>query len=202
MIDKYTHAMAQIVLTPLAKACNRFNIKADAVTVVGFLLGVLSMVFIYLQMYDIALYGVILNRIFDGLDGSLAREQGISPAGGFLDIVLDFIFYGGVIFSFGLSNEEYLMPALFLVFSFIGTGSSFLAFSSIASVHNLSNPNYPNKALYYMSGITEGTETIAIFILMLLFPEYFAILAYIFGTLCMITTCMRIVFGYKSLRNL
>jgi hypothetical protein len=38
-----------------------------------------------------ALAAILLNRLLDGLDGALARRRGLSDAGGFLDISLDFL---------------------------------------------------------------------------------------------------------------
>ena len=69
----------------------------------------------------------------DGLDGALARRLGPTDLGGYLDIVLDFFFYAGVPFFFAVGRPEFALPAAFLVFSFVGTGSSFLAFAAVAA---------------------------------------------------------------------
>ncbi|MFA0698669.1 CDP-alcohol phosphatidyltransferase family protein, partial [Vibrio sp. 10N.222.49.C9] len=79
--------------------------------------------------------------ICDGLDGALARRQGITDAGGFLDISLDFLFYSMVPFAFVLANPEAnAIAGAFLIFSFIGTGSSFLAFAVMAGKRGIDNP--------------------------------------------------------------
>ncbi|WP_435891264.1 CDP-alcohol phosphatidyltransferase family protein, partial [Klebsiella pneumoniae] len=41
--------------------------------------------------------------LLDGLDGALARRRGLTDAGGFLDIALDFLFYALVPFGFILA---------------------------------------------------------------------------------------------------
>ena len=53
------------------------------------------------------------------------------------------------------------MPAAVLIASFVGTGSSFLAFASIAARRGMQAADYPNKGIYYLGGLTEGSETIA-----------------------------------------
>lgn len=112
-----------------------------------------------LEQYTAALVFIVLNRIFDGLDGALARRQGISDAGGFLDISLDFLFYSLVPFGFVLANPEAnAIAGAFLIFSFIGTGSSFLAFAVMAGKRGIDNPVYKHKSLYYMSGLTEAPK--------------------------------------------
>ena len=202
MIDKYLKTPLEKLLHPLVIAVAKTNIHPNMVTVVGFIIGVLGMGLITQNLYTEGLIAIIINRILDGLDGHLARHtQRTSDAGGFLDTVLDFIFYSGVVVAFGISAEHNLLPALILVFSFVGTCSSFQSFATLAQKHNIKSDTYPNKALYYMGGITEGTETIVVFVLFCLFPNYFGIIAYTFALLCAITTLTRIIQGYIMLRN-
>ena len=89
-----------------------------------------------------------------------------------------------------------------LLFAFIGTGSSFLAFAALAAKHNIDNPGYAHKSFYYIGGLTEGTETIVLFVLCCLFPAHFTLLAWVFGALCWLTTTTRIWSGYLTLRSL
>ena len=84
----------------------------------------------------------------------------------------------------------------------MGTGSSFLAFAALAGKHNIDNPGYAHKSLYYIGGLTEGTETIALFVLCCLFPAHFTLFAWAFGALCWLTTTTRIWSGYVTLRSL
>jgi hypothetical protein len=88
-----------------------------------------------------------------------------------------------------------------LLASFIGTGSSFLAFAAIAEKRGLTDTALPGKSFYFLGGLTEATETITIFAAMCLWPEYFAVLAYGFAALCAVTTGMRIGWGYGRLRG-
>ncbi len=65
----------------------------------------------------------------------------------------------------------------------------------------IDNPVYHHKSLYYLGGLTEGSETIALFVLMCLWPAAFAPLAYGFALLCLITTLTRLWSGYHTLRH-
>ena len=56
------------------------------------------------------------------------------------------------------------------------------------------------KSLYYIGGLTEGTETIALFIAICLFPDAFPWLAWGFGALCWITTAARIAAAAGAFR--
>jgi phosphatidylglycerophosphate synthase len=202
MLDRYTIKMVRKPLELIATKINKMNIKADSITLMGFVLGVFAFIAIAFQWYGLGLLFILANRIFDGLDGAVARLQGISDAGGFLDITLDFIFYSLIPFAFVLAlPQENAVAGAFLIFSFIGTGSSFLAFATLASKRKIENPVYRSKSLYYIGGLAEGTETIAFLVLLCLLPHYFSELAISFSLLCWITTFSRIWAGYHTLKN-
>lgn len=86
----------------------------------------LALPFLALGWYGAALAAIVLNRLLDGLDGALARRRGLSDAGGFLDISLDFLFYALVPFGFIVADPaQNALAGGWLLFAFIGTGSSF-----------------------------------------------------------------------------
>jgi len=202
MLDRWSLKIIKAPLRICAKGLIRLGISADQITISGFALGMLVLPALALQHYLLALAFIILNRVFDGLDGAVARLTTVTNRGAFLDIVLDFIFYSAVVFGFALASPEAnALPAAALIFSFIGTGSSFLAFAIIAERLNLESMAYPNKGFYYLNGITEGSETIAFFIAMCLLPQYFAAIAWAFFCLCIITTVTRVIGGAYSLRS-
>ncbi|MGF1871317.1 CDP-alcohol phosphatidyltransferase family protein [Photobacterium indicum] len=202
MLDRYAVKVIRWPLKTLAALPDKLGITANQVTLTGFLIGLLALPSLMLQEYYWALTFIVINRIFDGLDGAIARRQGITDCGGFLDITLDFLFYSMVPFGFVLADPNAnAVAGAFLIFSFIGTGSSFLSFAIMAGKRNIESPVYKQKSLYYIGGLTEGTETIACFVLFCLFPQYFAIIAWVYGTLCWITTATRIWAGYHTLKD-
>lgn len=129
------------------------------------------------------------------------RRTGGTDLGGYLDIVLDFVFYAGVPFFFAVGRPEVALPAAFLAFSFVGTGTSFLAFSALAAKRWLTTEARGRKAIYYLGGLTEGAETIGLFVLMCLWPDWFVRLAWGFGGLCWLTTAGRIYSAVETFRR-
>ncbi len=201
MLDRLSIKVIRQPLAQGAKVLDKAGFTANQITVFGFVLGCAAFPALIFEQYGLALLFIALNRIADGLDGALARIQGITDAGGFLDISLDFLFYSLIPFGFVLANpEQNAIAGAFLIFAFIGTGSSFLAFATMAGKRGIDNPVYQNKSLYYMSGLTEGTETIACFVLFCLLPQYFAVIAYVFGAACWFTTFTRIYSGFHTLK--
>jgi phosphatidylglycerophosphate synthase len=177
------------------------GVTPNAVTLAGFLLGLAAMALIAAESYMLGLVCLLLNRLGDGLDGAVARHAGLSDLGGFLDILADFIVYSGIVFAFALADPAAnALAAAFLIFSFVGTGSSFLAFAVMAAKRGLSTDLRGRKSLYYLGGLTEGTETILVFVAFCLFPAAFMPLALIFGALCWLTTATRAAIAWQMLR--
>lgn len=202
MLDRYAIALIRKPLTLISAIPDKLGVSANQVTVFGFLIGLCALPALIFEHYLLALGFIVANRIFDGLDGALARRQGITDCGGFLDITLDFLFYSLVPFGFVLANpDSNAVAGAFLIFSFIGTGSSFLSFAIMAGKRNIESPVYKQKSLYYIGGLTEGTETIVCFVLFCLLPQHFAVIAWCFGSLCWITTATRIWAGYNTLKE-
>ncbi|MDX6022546.1 CDP-alcohol phosphatidyltransferase family protein [Scandinavium sp. V105_16] len=200
MLDRHLHPRLKPGLNRLAEMLDRPGISPDGITLVGFAIGVLALPFLALGWYIPALVAIVLNRLLDGLDGALARRRGLTDAGGFLDIALDFLFYALVPFGFILADPQAnALAGGWLLFAFIGTGSSFLAFAALAAKHQIDNPGYAHKSFYYLGGLTEGTETFALFVLSCLLPHSFAWMAWLFGSLCWLTTFTRVWSGYLTL---
>jgi len=198
MLDSYFRPLIDPPLNRTAKTIARRRISANTVTLVGFAIGLLAMAAIVLEWYGIGLLLIALNRLLDGLDGAVARQTKPSDLGGYLDIVADFIFYSGVVFAFALADPERALAAAFLIFSYIGTGVSFLAYAIVAAKRGLQHEKQGKKAFYYLSGITEGSETIFAMLLMCVLPGSFVAIALVFGSLCWLTTTGRVLQGMRD----
>lgn len=202
MLDAFVIRGIRYPLHQIAIEINKSSINANQLTLIGFCLGTLAVPALACQHYAVALVCILLNRLLDGLDGALARIQGISDAGGFLDICLDFLFYAFIPLGFILADpSQNALAGSVLLCAFIGTGSSFLAFAAVAGKRGLTDPIYQHKSLYYMKGLTEGTETIICFVLMCLLPQYFAVIAWCFAALCIFTIISRIYSGFYTLNE-
>lgn len=200
MLDTFFIKSLKTPLRLMAMGLDKVGVKANWITLLGFLVGILVLPALYFGNTVLALVFVVINRVLDGLDGAVARVQGPTDLGGYLDITLDFIFYSAVIFGFALMNPiENALAASFLIFSFMGTGSSFLAFAIMAEKRKIERLEYGNKSLYFLGGLAEGAETIAFLVLICLLPAHFSLLAYVFGGICWITTATRIYAGYRTL---
>ncbi len=194
------------VLDPLVNAAGamlaRRGVGADLLTWAGFGFGVLAIGAVALGHYRIGLALLLINRVADGLDGAVARRTRPTDLGGFLDIVLDFLIYAGMVFAFAVAEPEAnALAAAFLLFAFMGTGSSFLAFAIMAAKRGIATELRGRKSFYYLGGLAEGTETILFLTLACLLPAQFVPLAIGFAVMCWATTAARIAAGVQLLRE-
>ena len=199
MFDRQIQKYTQKPLQYIAKLFLKF-ISPNHMTLIGFSFGVLMCLSIIIDQYLLAVIFLFLNRLSDGLDGAMARLQTPTPLGGYLDIVLDFLIYGGFVLSFGITEQNNTLLSMVLLFCYIGTGSTFLAKAAI--LPSLTNQNLNEeipKSFHYAVGLIEGTETIVFMVLCLLFPNLFIYFTFIFIVLCLITIVFRIIVCYKEL---
>ena len=199
MIDARLLPLTRALLARPARMLAARGVTADRVTLAGFAVGLLAVPALWAGAFGVALVLILANRLADGLDGAIAREVGPTDRGAFLDIALDFVFYALVPLGFALADPAAnALPAAVLIAAFVGTGSSFLAFAAIAAKTGTTAEAYPAKGIYYLGGLTEGAETIALFVAMCLWPAAFPALALVFATLCAITTLSRWSQGWRA----
>jgi phosphatidylglycerophosphate synthase len=197
MLDRYAVALIKPAVDALARSLVRVGLRADQVTLLAFGLGVGAAFFIAAHAYLLGALLILTSRLCDALDGAVARQTQATDAGGYLDICLDFVFYASIPLAFACAQPSTnALPAAVLLAAFMGTSSSFLAFAALAAKRNIQSIAHPAKSLYFLSGLTEATETLAFFVAMCLWPNYFATLALFFAALCAITTVTRIAGGW------
>ena len=201
MFDAQLRPLIDRLLDPIGRGLVRLGVTANQVTMIGAAFGLIAAGCVAAGLFHTALWFVIANRVIDGMDGAVARASRSSDFGGYLDIVSDFIFYSAIPMAFAMAQPETALAAAFLIFSFIGTATSFLGFAILAEKHHVTTRIRGKKAFYYLGGLTEGTETILLFLAMLVWPDYFSVMAIIFGILCWVTTGTRIYAAYRQFND-
>ena len=191
MFDAKLRPLIDPPLNRLGSALARRGVTANAITFLGLALGLAGAAAISGGYFGAGLGLILANRLLDGLDGAVARANGPTVLGGYFDIVADFAFYVSVPLGFGLVDPANTQAALVLVASFVLTGVSFLAYAVIAAERGARTDAHGRKSFFYSTGLTEGSETIAVFIAFALFPAWFVPLAYAYAALCVLTVFQR-----------
>lgn len=193
MFDSHLRPLIDPPLNALGQRLARAGITANQITMAGGLAGIGAGFAIGFQHFYAGLGLILLSRLLDGLDGSVARATKQSDFGGYLDIVADFAFYVAVPIGFGFAAPGNLPYSLILVGCFTLTGISFLAYAVMAAKHNRETTAHGKKSFFYNTGLAEGTETIIVFVLMCLFPQYFFAIAMVYSVMCVITVIQRTI---------
>ena len=188
MFDRQIQKFTQKPLVVVAKIFIKL-IKPNHMTILGLIFGLSMCILVFFQFYLPALIFFMLNRFCDGLDGTMARLTIPTPLGGYLDIVFDFTIYSGFVLAFGLSNSNFTIISMVLLFLYIGTGTTFLAQAALQTQldkisHSSESNQELHKSFYYSSGLIEGTETTIFMVLCLLLPNFYIFISIMFGILC------------------
>jgi phosphatidylglycerophosphate synthase len=201
MLDAKLRPLIDPPLNAVGKMLAGLGVTANGLTFAGLAMGLGGAAAIALGHIGWGLALIIANRVADGLDGAVARVRGPSDLGGYFDIVADFAFYVSIPLGFGILAPANSLPAAVLVASFVLTGVSFLAFAVIAAKRGAETAAHGRKSFFYSTGLAEGTETIAVFIAMCLFPAWFAWLAYGYAALCVLTVFQRSLMARAQFRD-
>jgi phosphatidylglycerophosphate synthase len=201
MIDDTIKKQIDPALEPAGRWLAGRGVPANAVTVCGLLLGAVAALFIAQQAWLAGLAFILLSRLCDGLDGAVARATRPTDFGGYLDIVLDFAFYGMIPLAFALAQpQENALAAGVLMLSFYVNGASFLAFAVLAEKRGLAAHQRGSKSFLFSTGLAEAGETLAVFAAMCLFPGWFPALAFAFAAIVAYTTLSRMLLARRSFR--
>jgi phosphatidylglycerophosphate synthase len=211
MFDSSLRRVLNTPLHAIAVAVDRPGITPNRLTTAGLVLGLGSAAAAAAQLWWWSLALWLASRVFDGLDGSLARlrrqtaansEAGHSEAGGFFDIVADFTVYGFTVFGVGIGVtagfDAPWWPFVLVLIAYYLNGGAFLAFSSIAERTNRQIDD--GRSLSFLGRFAEGTETIVVHSLWLIFPFVAWQIALVWAVFVGVSAVQRMIAGYRALR--
>ncbi|MCW4355870.1 CDP-alcohol phosphatidyltransferase family protein [Hoyosella sp. YIM 151337] len=203
MFDAQLRGVLDAPLKRAAAAIDKGWVTPDRLTTAGLTLGLASAGAAALQWWWLALAMWLTSRLADGLDGPLARRRGTkSGAGGFYDITADFIVYGstvvGVSLGVAAAYDAPQWPFLLVLLAYYVNGAAFLAFSSIAERYGKTLDD--GRSLSFLGGLAEGTETIVVHSLWLVFPMFGWQIALVWAVIVGVSAAHRVYAGYRSLR--
>ena len=200
MIDKKINKYTNSYLTHIANILCRKGIDANWVTILGLVIAFFCFIALSYGFFYLGLTLILINRLLDGLDGSLARLSTPRKFGAFFDITSDFAFYAVIPLGFAVfSPNENALPTAFLLAAFYVNGSSFLTEAIIVEKYSIET-DQKNKGFFYSFGLIEGFETICFFLFSCFFPDLYGKAAYVFFALTILTHVIRVFKAFKRLR--
>ena len=199
MLDGWARRRIDPALDAVAARLAGAGVTPNAITLAGFALGIVAAGAIAAGALWTGLALILASRLCDGLDGAVAKRTGATDLGGYLDIVLDFVFYGAIPLGFALLDPAANgLAAAVLLFTFYANGASFLAYAVMAGKRGMDGDARGPKSLFFTTGLAEATETLAVFVAFCLWPHWFAAIAYAFAAITAYTCVSRIVLAWRT----
>lgn len=199
MFDTYLRNGKDRLAEPLARRLK--FLSPNAASVLGVLLALVSAVLAARHIYFWGLAFWLLSRIFDGLDGLLARlHNKQTDFGGYLDIILDFVAYAAVPLGFGLgaaSHNVWLALAV-LLSSYYVNAASWMYLAAILEKRAARDPD-TSTSIVMPAGLIGALESIVTYSLFFLLPQYVFWIFLIFSALVFLTVVQRLIWAYKAL---
>jgi len=202
MFDERMRSLKDTAINPLAVLFSA--IPPWSLSVLGLVMGGLTAVFLYQQQYLLGLLFWGLNRLFDGLDGAVARMSGnTSDFGGYLDIIFDFIVYAIIPVALvlgrdGSDGDGLTFALIFLLSTYYVNGASWMYLAAILEKRNQDDTDRLTS-ITMPTGLVGGTETIVFYTAFILLPSYLVFLFGLMGLLIVITIGQRLVWAAQHL---
>ena len=176
------------LLLPLGKKIKR--VPANVITALGLFFAFLTLLSFLVQNLVFIIITLFIVEFFDQLDGVVARLQGPTKLGAFLDSTLDRI--GDIFIFFGIILSGYTN----IYIGLITLAGAFLTSYTRAKIESLGIPNL------YGVGLLERTDRVPIIFIGSIFQIWFP--TAIFWTMVFlaigtnITVLQRIVYAFKK----
>jgi phosphatidylglycerophosphate synthase len=198
MLDSRMRALLGPALDATGRRLAGAGVPPAALTAAGWAAGAGACAATALRAWPIALGLWLANRTLDGLDGPTARAGQPTDAGGFADIVADFSVYAGIILGLAIAVPAARLACVALLTAYYISGTAFLALSSLAERRRQRLGD--DRSLRFVGGLAEGTETIAVYVLLFLLPVYATVIIWAFTAAVAVTAAQRVAFGMRLLR--
>lgn len=203
MLDPLLRSAKDRLLRPLARAAGS-RVSPNVVTLVTLLVGLGAAAALTARAYPWALGLWLLNRVMDGLDGTLARLHGRqSDLGGYLDILCDFVVYAalplGLAAGIGFHGGAAFAAAV-LVASFYVNAASWMYLAALLEKRAVGGASRGEQTSVVMpGGLVEGTETVIFFALFIVFPAAAVPLMLTMAAAMAVTVAQRLVWAVRHL---
>lgn len=203
MLDPLLRRYKDKGLQPLARSLPSGS--AFAVTGLGLVAGLAAAGAAAGHRYGLALGLWLLNRLLDGLDGVVAREQRRqSDLGGYLDILADFAVYAALPIGLvaGRPSDEATIGLIALLASFYVNAASWMYLAAILEKRRAGAASRGEPTSVTMpTALVGGTETILFYCAFLLWPVAVGRLSFLMALLVAVGIAQRLVWARRNLRD-
>ncbi len=207
MIDTRLRRGKELLLAPLVRRMP--PLSPMVFTAASFACGAATALFAFAGAGGAAVTSWVLSRLFDGLDGELARYRNRqSDLGAYLDLIGDMILYAAVVIAITAASESApWAAATVLMASFYVNAAGWMFLSAVLVKREVNrkarreHSERYNTSLPMPSGLIEGGESVVFVLIALLLDAQLAALYIVFASLTAITALQRIAWAYRNLQK-
>jgi len=187
MLESYLRPVYQLyIVNPIAK---KTSCSPMQLTYLACLSGIFAGLALSFHFYKLSILFLLFSGFLDTLDGTVARmENAASAVGTVADIISDRIVELAMLFGLFAIDPSYRTTAILVMI-----GSSYLCVTSFLVV-GIFTSNHAQKSFEYSIGLIERFEAFLFFIAMVIWPQHFNFLAYVFSAFVLIAT-------YRHVKN-
>ncbi|MBA3946884.1 MAG: CDP-alcohol phosphatidyltransferase family protein [Herpetosiphonaceae bacterium] len=203
MVDKVLRVPKEKVLAPIATHLAP-RIHPTTITLIAFGFGLVASGAVWQRAYGLGVSLWLINRVLDGLDGTVARLNGKqSDLGGYIDVVLDHVIYATLPIALVLAQPSVAawLSLTALLSSFYINGASWMFLAALLEKRRAGASAQGELTTITMpGGLIEGTETVVFYALFLLFPGATTLLFSLMAVLVFTTIVQRLVWALRHLQ--
>jgi hypothetical protein len=170
--------LGKVTEPALAAVARRFPLGAPALAFASFAVGLAALPAIALHYYFPGLALVLISRPFSGLAAATGRQQDETPA---YVSVFDAVVFAGIPFAFALADPYRALASVFVMFGLAAQLSSAIVYRQAF-------------------GLIGNFEILIAVAIACVFPDRFAIIAYVLGVLCFVAAGVRVAAGIAQRR--
>ena len=191
MLDTLLRRHIEMLSTVPAARLAALGIRANAITVAGFVLCFAAVPDIGYRHYWLGLGLITLGRLFDVAGTAVARVEGPTDYGRYFRSVLDLVWSASVPFAFALGEPDRALAAMFLLIGLVARTAVLTADSGFARPE-------PSRLLEEASDLVGKSEIFIGFALACLFPNWFSIICYVLGLACFVMAGFRLAIAAEK----
>jgi len=204
MIDQRLRDVKDRLIDPVARGLVALRVGAGWFTAAGLITSVAAGLLAWRGLTWWAMAAFLAGRVFDSVDGAVARRAGTaSDLGGYLDQLADTVGYAAVPLGLaaGIGTTEVWAACAVLVASFSVNTVSWAYLSALAEKRGAGVAAQGTPTSIVMpTGLVEGAETVVLYTAMLALPGWLPGWFWLMTALVALTTVQRVVWAVRHLR--
>lgn len=206
MLDAQLRRRSAPLVEGLAGPLHRRGASAAGLTVAGLVLGLAAAVSAAAGWWGPTLILWLTSRLLDGVDGAVARLEGATGRGGFLDLMADFTVYASFIGGVAVAVPDARLAAVAVLIAYYLSGSAFLGWSAAAERDRGDRPGPElrlddDRTVRFVGGLAEGFETIVAYAAICLMPDKAELILWVFAAMVLVTAGQRVHFAVHDLAD-